>query len=115
MLTIKDNNHFLRAFRKGRYAHGGFIMLHFVKNNLSEKRYGISVSKKIGNAVLRNRCKRIIRAAFFAVSNELPDGYDYVLTVKPGLPEKKSTDVKDFLQCRALPIIRRFTTLCPKD
>jgi ribonuclease P protein component len=110
MLSVKDNNHFLRAYKKGRYIHGGFVTLHFVRNDLDEVRLGITVSKKIGCAVVRNRCKRIIRAAVFPRASQFPPGYDLVFIVREGLRDKKSTDVADFLDNRALPYISRCTS-----
>jgi ribonuclease P protein component len=105
--SVKDNNHFLRAYRKGRYVTGGFITLHFVKNGLSERRLGLTVSKKLGNAVFRNRTKRIIRAAVFDVVNDLPQGFDYVFIAREGIADKLSSDVHGFLTERAIPFIHR--------
>ncbi|MDR0903958.1 MAG: ribonuclease P protein component [Ruminococcus sp.] len=107
MLTVKDNNHFLRAYKKGRYLHSNFLTVHFVKNGLDTKRYGITVSKKLGNAVVRNRCKRIIRAALFEIYGKLPDGYDFVFIAREGLLPLKSTDVKGFFDTKAVPFILR--------
>ncbi|MDR0974355.1 MAG: ribonuclease P protein component [Ruminococcus sp.] len=109
MLTVKDNNHFLRAYKKGRYLHSNFLTVHFVKNGLPWKRYGITVSKKIGNAVVRNRCKRIIRAAVREIEGFLPEGYDYIFIAREGLVQLKSTDVLGFLEERAKPFIIRNT------
>jgi ribonuclease P protein component len=105
METIKDNNHFLRAYKKGRYIHGGFVTLHFVRNNLDTARLGITVSKKIGCAVVRNRAKRIIRAGIAGLP--LPAGYDYVFIARESIVDKKSTDIRTFLEERALPFIKR--------
>jgi ribonuclease P protein component len=107
MDTIKDNNHFLRAYKKGRYIHGGFLTVHIVQNGLVQKRYGITVSKKLGNAVARNRCKRIIRAALREVESSLPDSFDYVFIARDRLVTMKSTEVLKFFSDRLLPFINR--------
>ncbi len=55
---------------------------------------GITTSKKIGNAVERNRCRRIIRAAFYEVSPLISGGYDFVFVARTKTIKLKSTDIK---------------------
>lgn len=50
-------------------------------------RLGISVSRKVGGAVVRNRVKRVLKEAFGAVCGEVAAGYDYVIIARPGLVE----------------------------
>jgi ribonuclease P protein component len=107
MLTIKDNNHFLRAYKKGRYLHSGFLTVHIAANELDSKRYGITVSKKLGNAVVRNRCKRIIRAALREIESSLPESFDYVFIARDRLVTMKSTELLPFFTDRLLPFINR--------
>jgi ribonuclease P protein component len=111
MDTIKDNNHFLRAYKKGRYLHSGFLTVHIVANGLANgldsKRYGITVSKKLGNAVVRNRCKRIIRAALHEIQNSLPESFDYVFIARDKLCSMKSTDLLPFFTDRLLAFANR--------
>ncbi|MDR0943076.1 MAG: ribonuclease P protein component [Ruminococcus sp.] len=107
MDTIKDNNHFLRAYKKGRYLHSGFLTVHIVPNELDSKRYGITVSKKLGNAVVRNRCKRIIRAALREIESSLPESFDYVFIARDKLCSMKSTDLLPFFTDRLLPFVNK--------
>lgn len=58
---------------------------------------GITTSKKIGNAVERNRCRRIIRAAFREISPMLNGGYDFVFVARTRTIKKKSTDIKKIM------------------
>lgn len=69
-------------------------------------RLGITASRKIGNAVERNRARRLIREAFRAVFAELPAGLDLVVIVRRPLGERKMQAILDEWR-RALPRIRR--------
>lgn len=55
---------------------------------------GITTSKKIGNAVERNRCRRIIRVAFYELSPMLKGNYDFVFVARTRTKKLKSTDIK---------------------
>ncbi len=57
-------------------------------------RLGIAVPKQIGSAVTRNRIKRRLREGWRSLAGELPEGRDYVVIVRPGLPE--ATDARGF-------------------
>ena len=48
-----------------------------------DARLGVSVGRKVGGAVERNRVKRVLREAFWAVAPELPEGHDFVLVARP--------------------------------
>ena len=69
-------------------------------------RLGITASRKIGNAVQRSRARRLIREAFRAVFEELPEQLDMVVIVKRPIGERKMADLLAEFQ-RALPRIRR--------
>lgn len=70
------------------------VVIYYSKNRTGELRLGITTSKKIGNAVKRNRARRIIREAFRNVSPYLRRGYDYILVARGKTPFLKSTDVE---------------------
>lgn len=64
---INQNRDFRRAYSKGKYAAHPLIVSYAVKNRRGETRIGITASKKVGNAVQRNRARRVITAAFMPV------------------------------------------------
>ena len=71
-------------------------------NNSPYNRMGISVGKKQGNAVKRNRIKRIIRAAYRLNEQKIPIGYDIVFVGRNNVSEKKTQDIEYFINKRLL-------------
>ena len=93
--VLKQNSDFRRAYGRGKSYSDPALVTYVLKNNRAGIcRMGITTSKKIGNAVERNRCRRIIRAAFHDVSPLLNGGYDFVFVARTRTVKMKSTDIK---------------------
>lgn len=92
----------MRAFKKGDFVSGNMVTVYFIPNKTPFNRLGISVSKKIGGAVERNRAKRIIRAAYRECELKLPIGYDVIFVARAGINGKKSTDIVNFINTRVI-------------
>ena len=98
--VMKDNKAFNRCFRKGRFCSCGFVTAYYLPNGTACNCVGISVSKKIGNAVERNRAKRIIRAAYRLHEQDMPIGFDIVFAARPAIKGLKTQDIEGFLTGR---------------
>jgi ribonuclease P protein component len=64
----------------------GPIMVYALPNALGYPRLGMSVNRKVGTAVRRNRIRRLIRESFRLLQHDLPQGYDLVVVVRPHEP-----------------------------
>lgn len=90
---IKRNDEFSKVIDEGSLLKSDSLTLYFLKNNLGYTRIGISVPKKSGTAVVRNKIKRQIRA-IIAKDVSLDKSYDYVLIAR------KQYDVDQFQKIR---------------
>ena len=79
---LLNREEFVNLNRSGKRHHTRHFVLIFKKNGLSFARLGITVSKKTGNAVQRNRIKRLIREFFRLHRDQFPKGFDIVIAAK---------------------------------
>lgn len=94
--TIKENHVFKRLYRSKKCYVYPQIVVYVSKNRLGVFRYGITTSKKVGNAVHRSRCRRVIRAALYEYVNDLTNlssGYDVVIVARTRTAFVKSTEL----------------------
>lgn len=91
MISLKKNREFRRAYAKGKSYVSPILVTYVIKNKKSLLRYGITASKKTGNAVKRNRSRRIIRESFRKILPEVKEGYDIIFVAR-GQTSLSNTD-----------------------
>ena len=94
---IKQNSHFKKLYQKGKSFAAPCFFCYIKKNSTGQVRMGLTVSKKIGKAVLRNRAKRVLRVAAQSAVNAGLCGVDMILVARSRTPFVKSTRVENEL------------------
>lgn len=99
---ICRNTEFARAYRRGKSFVHPCLVLYVNKNRLGRTRLGITATKKIGKAVVRNRARRVIRAALYKTLPPEVGGFDLVFVARGRTPWCKSTQLE--------PVVRQLLT-----
>lgn len=81
---LKETDRFNDVIRKGGFAADDTLVVHVLPNGLPITRFGITIPRRTGNAVVRNRWKRLIRESIRHGRQDLPGGFDVVIRPKRG-------------------------------
>lgn len=97
---LTERAQFLHVQRLGRRYSVESFVVYALPNALGYSRLGITTSRKVGNAVRRNRWRRLIREAYRCNKPQLPIGYDLVVIVKPAsIPEPIEQVIAQLIRC----------------
>ena len=92
--SLKKNIEFQKVYKKGKSIANKHIVMFVLKNDKNINRLGISASKKIGKAVVRNKQRRRLKEAFRALKSEILTGHDIVILPRAGIIEADFLEVK---------------------
>lgn len=85
--SIKKNSDFQTVYKTGRSRANRQLVMYVKRTNTDTQRIGISVSKKVGNSVVRHHVTRLIRESFRLHKNTLEPGLDIVVVARPAAKE----------------------------
>ena len=107
--SIKNDREFRFLFNKGETSVNYGFVCYFKKNNRRRNRIGIVTSKKIGNAVKRNRSRRVIREAFRLFDHDISSltdaRYDFIFVARAQTASQKSTKLLSLMNKRLKPLL----------
>ena len=81
-ISISKNFEFLNVYHHGKSYANRYLVMYILKNGSSNNRYGITVSKKVGNSVVRHRVTRLIRESIRLNVEKFENGYDIVIIAR---------------------------------
>lgn len=95
--TSLKNNDFKRVYAFGKSCANRYLVLYVLKNESENNRLGISVSKKVGNSVVRHRITRLIRESYRLNENLFNSGLDIVVIARKGAKDKSYREIESAL------------------
>ena len=95
--SLKNSSEFGNVYKNGRSYADKLLVMYVLRNNTAENRLGISVSKKIGNSVVRHRTTRLIREAYRLSRHMFNSGLDIVVVARTGIRETGYFEVREAL------------------
>ncbi len=79
---MKDSASFRKVYREGKSYANKYLVMYLLENGTEGNRVGISVSKKVGNSVVRHRTVRLIRESYRLQEDKIGRGYDMVVVAR---------------------------------
>ena len=86
--SLKKYGDFQRVYQKGRSYANKYLVMYVLRQDTRKNHIGISVSKKVGNSVVRHRITRLIRESYRLHENDFDDGLDIVIVARPSAKER---------------------------
>ncbi len=95
--SLKKNHQFRFVYSRGRSIANRLLVMYSVRNNTQINRFGISVSKKVGNSVVRSRITRLLRESYRLNEAEIRSGYDIVVIARVSAKGASYTEMESAL------------------
>ena len=113
--SLKKNSEFQKVYRKGTSQANRYLVMYVLENKdrHMENRLGISVSKKVGNSVVRHRITRLIRESYRLNETSFRQGVDIVVVARPSAKDRSYQEIESALMHLAgrTKVLRRTETV----
>ena len=93
--SLKKNADFQLVYKSGKSFANKYLVMYVKENGLDRNRLGISVSKKVGNSVVRHRLKRLIKESYRLHEDMFNSSLDMVIIARSTAKDKSYEDIKN--------------------
>lgn len=94
MDSLKNSREFSAVYNNGKSKANKYLVMYVLPNDCNKIRIGISVSKKVGNSIVRHRLTRLIRESYRLNKEGLADGYDIVIIARNSAKDKSYQQIE---------------------
>lgn len=95
--SLKKNRDFQLLYKEGKSRANRYLVLYVKKNGLEKNRLGVSVSKKVGNSIVRHRITRLIRESYRLHEDMFNSGLDMVVIARVSAKDRKMREIESAL------------------
>ncbi len=95
--SLKKNRDFQTVYNKGKSLANSYLVMYVTENGLGKNRLGISVSKKVGNSIVRHRLTRLVRESYRLSEEHFRCGIDIVVIARKSAKGKDYHDIESAL------------------
>ena len=95
--SLKKNHDFQKVYKNGTSKGNRYLVMYVLENQYRKNRLGISVSKKVGNSVVRHRVTRLIREGYRLHEQEFDIGLDIVVVARPAAGDRSYREIESAL------------------
>ena len=95
--SLKKNRDFQSVYRRGKSYGNKYLVMYLLPNQTESNRIGISVSKKVGNSIVRHRLTRLIRESYRLHEENFQRGYDMVVVARTAAKDKTYHEIESAL------------------